>query len=144
MPELNICYAHKVSDYDNILGKLRKTHNGEFIHFIFRQRDRSMQGMDLLIAKKQNEQIGIARRSLKYDKVHDRKYLFIDFIYILPEYRGLGYSSLLFKQSLIFGKNKYVRLKILNGEQNIPAYCLYTKHGFEWYDKSLNIMHLQV
>ena len=134
-------YAQCASDYDQIIGKLRKSHNQQFIHFIFRQRDKSMFPQDLIIAKRGNVQIGLIRRSLKYNPEKHSHYIFIDFVYILPEFRGMGYSTPLFNNGLSYGKRTHdVRLNILNGENNAHAYALYKKFGFEWYNKQQCIM----
>lgn len=142
MCSLNMKYAQCASDYDQLIGKLRKSHDQKFIHFVFRQRDKSMFPYDLIIAKHENAQVGLVRRSLKYNQEKKTHYIFIDFVYILPEYRGVGYSAPLFNNGLSYGKGMHdVRLHILNGENNVPAYRLYKKFGFEWYNRQRCVMY---
>ena len=64
---ISIVPADCSSSYDQLVGKLRNSHNQDFVHFIFRQRCKSMYPHDLLVAKKDKVQIGLIRRSLKYD-----------------------------------------------------------------------------
>jgi len=139
---ISIVPADCSSSYDQLVGKLRNSHSQDFVHFIFRQRCKSMYPHDLLVAKKDKVQIGLIRRSLKYDTANKSRYLYINFFYILPEHRGNGYGSPLLESGITYGKyNKAVRLHVLNGENNETACHLYQKFGFEWYSRQLSIMY---
>ena len=139
---ISIVSADCPSSYDQLIGKLRGSHDNEFVQSIFRKRCRLMYPHDLLIAKKGNVQVGLIRRSLKYDTIDKSRYVYVNFFYILPEHRGNGYGSPLLESGITYGKyQKAIRLHVLNGENNKTACHLYEKFGFEWYSRQLSIMH---
>ena len=75
---------------------------------------------------------GILRRSFKFDKEANRSIIYVDFVWVFPEFRGCGLGRQLMGAGLVVGKPKDVRLQVAGSDENRAAVGLYTSLGFAW------------
>ena len=121
-----------------VIGTIRKRHPSHFVHSVFQHRDKQLQGRDLLVAyvptrkKGGRRAIGILRRSLRYDKKRNCSTLFIDFVWVMPEFRGCSVGTQMLSVGLLAGKAKDVRLHVAGSEDNVAAVRAYAGLGFSW------------
>lgn len=133
-----------------LLGVLRqRDYSKKFLATIFDDRDKSIYPHDLLVAmmpKKRGGQrsVGILRRSLKRDKERGCCVI-IDFVWILPEFRGLSLGRRLLMSGLHMGRSiKPVKLSVAGFEENVRAVRLYESIGFVWTDHTKTEMVLEL
>lgn len=140
-----------IEPLSEIRGRLRKLeHSKGFLAQVFDLRCRQLCPRDLLVAWVPGKQkppkmgeparpptkrpVGFLRRSLKFDKDANRSNLYIDFIWVMPEWRGQRIGKLLLCSGLKLGKDKDVRLQVAGSEDNTVAVQLYEGVGFKWFD----------
>ena len=135
-------------------GQIKKLRNErsfdkDFLRGIFEKRDKQLLPRDLLAAFLPTRRstrtgaaaaasgavarraVGILRRSLKVDK-RGRCSLFIDFVFVSQEARGLHIGRALLNAGIRLGKQKDVKLSVAGSDQNLAAVKLYESVGFRW------------
>ena len=139
--EVSIDTATSVEPLSEIIGRLRKLkHSKKFLDSIFSSRDKQLYPRDLLVAsvpsksKKGTGQraIGILRRSLRYDKEKNCSSVYIDFVWVMPEFRGMQIGKKLLLAGIVVGRAKDVRLQVAGSDGNTVACGLYESVGFRW------------
>ena len=121
-------------------------HKKEFLASIFDVRCKSMFPRDLVVAyvptKKSRRAVGFVRRTQKFDKTQNRATIYIDFLWVLPEYRGTGIGRTLLLAGLACGRAKDVRLLVAGSDENKVAVKLYESVGLRWEDETKTEMVL--
>lgn len=121
-----------------VRGALRKLkHDKGFMSKIFEARDKQLFPRDILVAtvptKKGGERpIGLIRRSFCFNKAENSRELYIDFVWVMPEFRGCGVARGLLSQGVLVGRPKDVHLQVAGSEANTAAVGLYKSFGFVW------------
>lgn len=153
-----------------VRGRLKKLkHSPAFLASVFDERDKQLSPRDLLIAwvpsksRRAKQQaaaggvvggakqqvvagrrvVGMLRRSMRFDKEQGRASLYIDFIWVVPECRGMQIGRQLLLHGLLLGKQKDVRLMVAGSDANKAAVGLYSSVGFRWTDSSQSEMLLE-
>eukprot|EP00965_Chrysotila_dentata_P037360 1242930-Pleurochrysis_carterae.AAC.1 len=169
-PSVAIGCVDNVEALGEIKGRLRKLkHNKGFLQSIFEERDKQLFPRDLLVAwvptrkasKVQSgsmdvtvpdasgaaqagrRAVGILRRSLRFDKASNRASLYIDFVWVMPEMRGMQIGKKLLLQGILLGRQKDVKLLVAGSKKNHVASSLYESVGFRWTDFSHTEMVLE-
>eukprot|EP00316_Scyphosphaera_apsteinii_P005307 CAMPEP_0119314632 /NCGR_PEP_ID=MMETSP1333-20130426/33436_1 /TAXON_ID=418940 /ORGANISM="Scyphosphaera apsteinii, Strain RCC1455" /LENGTH=262 /DNA_ID=CAMNT_0007319783 /DNA_START=30 /DNA_END=818 /DNA_ORIENTATION=- len=147
-----------LGDIRGHLRKLK--HSKQFLEGIFDNRDKQLFPRDILVAsipsrrraKREAEiptggeqaeaggtetgstgrrrAVGILRRSFNFDKVANRRLVHIDFVWVIPEFRGQHIGRRLLEEGIVLGKQKQVRLQVAGNEANVAAVRLYESIGF--------------
>ena len=136
--DLKIEPCEDAATLSEVRGALKKLkHDANFLHKVLEARDRQLWPRDLLVAqvtsKKGNPRpIGLIRRSFTFDKLKNCRVLTIDFVWVLPEFRGCGIGRHLMAAGMIAGKPKDVHLQVAGSDDNKAAVNLYTSFGFRW------------
>lgn len=121
-----------------VRGALRKLkHDKGFMSKIFESRDKQLFPRDILVAtvptKRGGERpIGLIRRSFCFNKAENCRALYIDFVWVMPEFRGCGVARGLLSEGVLVGRPKVVHLQVAGSEANTAAVGLYKSFGFVW------------
>ena len=154
--EVIIEACSSLAELDEVRGQLRKLRgerafDREYMSNLFEKRDKQLFPRDLLAAflptRRSRAQtakgrggdgsalgrraVGILRRSLRMDKRRHTS-LYIDFVWVAKEARGLHIGRRLLTAGIRLGKEKDVRLLVAGSDHNVPAVALYKSVGFEW------------
>ena len=139
LPEgLEITPCGAIDALSEVLGALRKLkHDKNFLSKIFESRCKQLYPRDLMVAtvttkKGGKRPIGVLRRSMQFDKKKRSADLYIDFVWVLPDYRSCGLGRHLMGAGLVTGRPKDVRLQLAGSEANKAALGLYQSLGFVW------------
>jgi GNAT superfamily N-acetyltransferase len=140
--------CESVEVLSEIRGRLLKMdHSRGFLASLFDQRDKQLYPRDLLVAWATSKRgklraVGIIRRSLKFEKHLNCTSLYIEFVWVFPEYRGQHLGRILLHAGLLIGKAKDVRLVVAGSVDNLVAIRLYESVGFTWTDSTCSEMLL--
>lgn len=141
-----------LNELADVRGQLRKLRNERsfdraFLDALFDKRDKQLVPRDLLAAYLPTRRsgrtpeagdvfrrraVGILRRSLKFDRARHCSSLYIDFVWVTKEARGLQIGRRLLAAGIRLGKQKDVRLLVAGSDDNLAAVRLYESVGFRW------------